>query len=100
MGGGASIMTAEISILRRGNDEQMLVDHLQRLMPFTERGWALHLHLSKLGARTRSENLVFALDILRSMVRQFSGRFFSLKNGDVVCTLRTDYLQQIRRDVQ
>jgi len=93
-------MTAEISILRRGNDEQLLVDHLQRLRPFTERGWALHLHLSKLGARTRSENLVFALDILRSMVRQFSGRFFSLKNGDVVCTLRTDYLQQIRRDVQ
>jgi len=93
-------MAAEISILRRGNDEQMLVDHLQRLSPFTERGWALHLHLSKLGARTRSENLVFALDILRGMVRQFSGRCFSLKNGDIVCTLRTDYLQQIRRDVQ
>ncbi|HEY7689352.1 MAG TPA: hypothetical protein VH835_11690 [Dongiaceae bacterium] len=93
-------MAAEISILKRGNDEQLLVDHLQRLAPFTERGWALHLHLSKLGARSRNENLVFALDILRNLVRQFSGRFFSLKNGDVICTLRTDYLQQLRADVQ
>src|SRR5262245_25065508 len=93
-------MAAEITILKRSNDEQLLVDHLQRLAPFTERGWALHLHLSKLGARSRNENLVFALEILRNLVRQFSGRFFSLKNGDVVCTLRTDYLQQLRADVQ
>ena len=41
-------MTAEISILKRGNDEQMLVDHLQRMSTFTERGWAIHIHLSKL----------------------------------------------------
>lgn len=93
-------MTAEISILKRGNDEQMLVDHLQRMTSFTERGWAIHIHLSKLGTRTRSENLVFALEILRGLVRQFSGRFFALKNGDIVCTLRHDYLQQIRNDVR
>jgi len=49
-------MTAEISILKRGNEEQMLVDHLQRLTSFTERGWAIHIHLSKLGTRTRNEN--------------------------------------------
>ena len=93
-------MTAEISILKRGNEEQMLVDHLQRMTSFTERGWAIHIHLSKLGTRTRNENLVFALDILRSLVRQFSGRFFVLKNGDIICTLRSDYLQQIRNDVR
>src|SRR5512134_379882 len=93
-------MTAEISILKRGNEEQMLVDHLQRMASFTERGWAIHIHLSKLGTRTRNENLVFALDILRALVRQFSGRFFALKNGDIICTLRSDYLQQIRNDVR
>ncbi len=93
-------MSAEISILKRGNEEQLLVDHLQRLTSFTERGWAIHIHLSKLGTRTRNENLVFALDILRALVRQFSGRFFALKNGDIICTLRSDYLQQIRNDVR
>src|SRR5262245_42696804 len=93
-------MTAEISILKRSEDEHLLVEHLQRLTPYTDRGWALHLHLSKLGARTRSENLVFALDILRGMVRQFSGVCFALEKCDIVCTLRTYYLQLIRRDVQ
>jgi EAL domain-containing protein (putative c-di-GMP-specific phosphodiesterase class I) len=93
-------MTAEISILKRGNEEQLLVDHLQRMTSYTERGWAIHIHLSKLGTRTRNENLVFALDILRALVRQFSGRFFALRNGDIICTLRSDYLQQIRNDVR
>jgi hypothetical protein len=93
-------MAAEISILKRGYDEQLLLEHLQRLAPLDGRGWALHVHLSKLGARSRSENLVFAVDTLRRLVRQVGGHFFALKNGDVICAVYNDALKRVRADIR
>ena len=82
----------------------MLVDHLQRMASFTERGWAIHIDLgSKLGTtRTRNENLGFALGyparpgapVLRRVFALEERRHPSADAGAVV------YLQQFRTDVR
>ena len=58
---------AQVSILKRATEEQSLSEYVQRLGAHSERGWALHIHLSKLGPRSRNENLVFALDMFRAL---------------------------------
>jgi len=88
--------SAQVSILRRVAEEQSLTDYIQRIGAHSERGWALHIHLSKLGPRSRNENLVFALDMFRSLVSQFSGRVFMMKNGDVVCVLKDSRIAEIK----
>jgi len=87
---------AQVSILKRVAEEQSLTEYLQRIAAHSERGWALHIHLSKLGPRSRNENLVFALDMFRSLVSQFSGRVFMMKNGDVVCVLKDSRIAEIK----
>ena len=87
---------AQVSILKRVAEEQSLTEYLQRIGAHSERGWALHIHLSKLGPRSRNENLVFALDMFRSLVSQFSGRVFMMKNGDVVCVLKDSRIAEIK----
>jgi hypothetical protein len=86
---------AQVSILKRATEEQSLSEYVQRLGAHSERGWALHIHLSKLGPRSRNENLVFALDMFRALVNQFSGRVFMLRSSDVICVLEG---QPHRRD--
>ena len=76
---------AQASILKRATEEQSLSEYVQRIGAHSERGWALHIHLSKLGPRSRNENLVFALDMFRALVNQFSGRVFMLRSADVIC---------------
>lgn len=87
---------AQLAILKRATEEQSLLEYVQRVAGHTERGWALHIHLSKLGARSRNENLVFALDMFRALVNQFSGRVFMLRNADVICVLRDNRIAEIK----
>ncbi len=91
---------AQVSILKRANEEQSLLEYIQRIAAHTDRGWALHIHLSKLGPRSRNENLVFALDMFRSLVTQFSGRVFVLKNADLICVLKDSRIGEIRSGVR
>jgi hypothetical protein len=87
---------AQVSILKRAAEEQSLSDYVQRIAAHSERGWALHIHLSKLGPRSRNENLVFALDMFRALVNQFSGRVFMLRNSDVICVLKDSRIAEIK----
>jgi hypothetical protein len=87
---------AQVSILRRAPEEQSLSEYVQRIAAHSDRGWALHIHLSKLGPRSRNENLVFALDMFRSLVTQFSGRVFMLRNADVICVLKDSRIAEIK----
>jgi len=88
---------AQVSIVKRAAaEEQSLSEYVQRIGAHTERGWALHIHLSKLGPRSRNENLVFALDMFRALVSQFSGRVFMLRNSDVVCVLKDSRIAEIK----
>src|SRR5262245_27003365 len=87
---------AQVSILKRAAEEQSLAEYVQRIAAHSERGWALHIHLSKLGPRSRNENLVFALDMFRALVNQFSGRVFMLRNSDVVCVLKDSRIAEIK----
>lgn len=87
---------AQVAILKRATEEQSLLEFVQRIAAHTDRGWALHIHLSKLGPRSRSENLVFALDMFRALVNQFSGRVFMLRNSDVICVLRDNRIHEIK----
>src|SRR5262249_40772107 len=87
---------AQVSILKRATDEQSLSEYVQRIGAHSERGWALHIHLSKLGSRSRNENLVFALDMFRALVNQFSGRVFMLRNADVICVLKDSRIAEIK----
>lgn len=87
---------AQVSILKRATEEQSLSEYVQRIGAHTERGWALHIHLSKLGPRSRNENLVFALDMFRALVSQFSGRVFMLRNSDVICVLKDSRIAEIK----
>jgi hypothetical protein len=87
---------AQVSILKRATEEQSLSEYVQRIGAHSERGWALHIHLSKLGPRSRNENLVFALDMFRALVNQFSGRVFMLRSSDVICVLKDSRIAEIR----
>lgn len=87
---------AQMAILKRATEEQSLLEYVQRVAGHTDRGWALHIHLSKLGPRSRNENLVFALDMFRALVNQFSGRVFMLRNADVICVLRDSRIAEIK----
>jgi hypothetical protein len=87
---------AQMSILKRATEEQSLTEYVERLAAHSERGWALHIHLSKLGLRSRNENLVFALDMFRALVNQFSGRVFMLRNSDVICVLKDSRIAEIK----
>ena len=87
---------AQVSILKRAAEEQSLSEYVQRIGAHSERGWALHIHLSKLGPRSRNENLVFALDMFRALVSQFSGRVFMLRNSDVICVLKDSRIAEIK----
>jgi hypothetical protein len=87
---------AQVSILKRAAEEQSLSEYVQRIAAHSERGWALHIHLSKLGPRSRNENLVFALDMFRALVNQFSGRVFMLRNSDVMCVLKDSRIAEIK----
>lgn len=87
---------AQVSILKRATEEQSLSEYVQRIGAHSERGWALHIHLSKLGPRSRNENLVFALDMFRALVSQFSGRVFMLRNSDVICVLKDSRIAEIK----
>src|SRR5262245_48398439 len=87
---------AQVSILKRAAEEQSLAEYVQRIAAHSERGWALHIHLSKLGPRSRNENLVFALDMFRALVSQFSGRVFMLRNSDVICVLKDSRIAEIK----
>src|SRR4030095_10500988 len=87
---------AQVSILKRAAEEQSLSEYVQRIGAHSERGWALHIHLSKLGPRSRNENLVFALDMFRALVSQFSGRVFMLRGGDVMCVLKDSRIAEIK----
>src|SRR5262244_2014949 len=84
------------SILKRVAEEQSLSEYVQRIGAHSERGWVLHIHLSKLGPRSRNENLVFALDMFRALVNQFSGRVFMLRNSDVICVLKDSRIAEIK----
>jgi hypothetical protein len=88
---------AHVSIVKRAAaEEQSLSEYVQRIGAHSERGWALHIHLSKLGPRSRNENLVFALDMFRALVSQFSGRVFMLRNSDVICVLKDSRIAEIK----
>jgi hypothetical protein len=87
---------AQVSILKRAAEEQSLSEYVQRIGAHSERGWALHIHLSKLGPRSRNENLVFALDMFRALVNQFSGRVFMLRDSDVICVLKDSRIAEIK----
>ncbi len=87
---------AQVSILKRATEEQSLSEYVQRIGAHNERGWALHIHLSKLGPRSRNENLVFALDMFRALVNQFSGRVFMLRSSDVICVLKDSRIAEIK----
>ncbi len=87
---------AQVSILKRATEEQSLSEYVQRIGAHSERGWALHIHLSKLGPRSRNENLVFALDMFRALVNQFSGRVFMLRSSDVICVLKDSRIAEIK----
>ena len=87
---------AQVSILKRATEEQSLSEYVQRIAAHSERGWALHIHLSKLGPRSRNENLVFALDMFRALVNQFSGRVFMLRSSDVICVLKDSRIAEIK----
>src|SRR5215470_8387909 len=88
---------AHVSIVKRAAaEEQTLSEYVQRIGAHSERGWALHIHLSKLGSRSRNENLVFALDMFRALVNQFSGRVFMLRNADVICVLKDSRIAEIK----
>lgn len=90
-------MQAQVSIVKRAAaEEQSLSEYIQRIGAHSERGWALHIHLSKLGPRSRNENLVFALDMFRALVSQFSGRVFMLRNSDVICVLKDSRIAEIK----
>lgn len=89
-------MQAQAANLKRETEEQSLLEYVQRVAAHTDRGWALHIHLSKLGPRSRNENLVFALDMFRALVNQFSGRVFMLRNSDVICVLRDSRIAEIK----
>jgi hypothetical protein len=93
-------MQAQVSILKRANEEQALLEHVQRIAAHSDRGWALHIHLSKLGPRSRNENLVFALDMFRALVSQFSGRVFMLRGGDVMCVLKDTRIAEIKAGIR
>jgi hypothetical protein len=93
-------MQAQVSILKRSQEDSSLLEHIQRLANHSDRGWALHIHMSKLGARSRSENLVFALDMFRSLVTQYSGRVFILRNSDVICVLKDSRIADIKAGVR
>src|SRR5262244_1046362 len=84
------------SILKRAVEEHSLLEYVQRIGAHNARGWALHIHLSKLGPRSRNENLVFALDMFRALVSQFSGRVFMLRNSDVICVLKDSRIAEIK----
>jgi hypothetical protein len=87
---------AQVSILKRATEEQSLSEYIERIAAHSERGWALHIHLSKLGPRSRNENLVFALDMFRALVNQFSGRVFMLRSSDVICVLKDSRIAEIK----
>jgi hypothetical protein len=87
---------AQVSILKRATEEQSLSEYVERIGAHSERGWALHIHLSKLGPRSRNENLVFALDMFRALVNQFSGRVFMLRSADVICVLKDSRIAEIK----
>jgi hypothetical protein len=87
---------AQVSILKRATEEQSLSEYVERIGAHSERGWALHIHLSKLGPRSRNENLVFALDMFRALVSQFSGRVFMLRSSDVICVLKDSRIAEIK----
>ncbi|MGH6933381.1 MAG: hypothetical protein ACREEE_13220 [Dongiaceae bacterium] len=93
-------MQAQVSILKRAHEDSSLLEQLQRIANHSDRGWALHIHMSKLGARSRNENLVFALDMFRSLVTQYSGRVFILKNSDVICILKDSRIGDIKAGVR
>jgi len=76
---------AQVSILKRATEEQSLSEYVQRLGAHSERGWA-RISISRSSVRARAtRNLVFALDMFRALVNQFSGRVFMLRDADVIC---------------
>ncbi len=72
----------ERSVRRRGLDqEQQLLEAVQTHAD----GWLIvHIHLSRISAVKRNENVVFALQMFESAVRGIGGRLFVLQNGDWV----------------
>ena len=64
---------------KAADQEQVLVDLAGRLAS----SWcAVHIHLSRISAVKRNENIVFALQMFESSVRALEGRLLVLKNGD------------------
>src|SRR3712207_1927549 len=59
--------------------DQVLLDLATRLA----NNWcAVHIHLSRISASKRNENIVFALQMFENSVRALDGRLLVMKNGD------------------
>lgn len=63
------------------DQEQVL---LERATNLASNWCAVHIHLSRISAVKRGENIVFALQMFETAVRALDGRLLVLKNGDWV----------------
>ena len=71
----------QVSQTKPTDQEQTLLDLASRLA----NNWcAVHIHLSRISAVKRNENIVFALQMFENSVRALNGRLLVLKNGDWV----------------
>ncbi|MGH6961769.1 MAG: hypothetical protein ACREE7_14910 [Dongiaceae bacterium] len=78
------------------SNEQILLDHLGSVENHDERGWILHIHVSRLGLESRAGKLNFALDAFAALIKQFRGKVFPLTNGDLVCAMHGHRMSQVR----
>lgn len=90
-------MSRVISILKKRTDEEELAAHVERCVLRGTHGWAAHLRVSKLRVDMRQQNLLFALDRLRTVVASFNGTIYLLKNEDVICIFSDERIGQIQQ---
>ena len=81
-------------------EERALLDYLDMIRPHSERGWAFHFHLSKLGAQSRGENLLYALGQLRSLAEGLLGRLFLLGNSDLVVVCKVARIVAVKEEIR
>ncbi len=78
------------------SNEQILLDYLGSVENHDERGWILHIHVSRLGLESRTDKLNFALDAFAALIKQFRGKVFPLSSGDLVCAMSGSRMSQVR----
>jgi hypothetical protein len=95
----AAIMAGAMTSIKTTSGEEELEAHLDRIADHGTRGWAVHVRMSALRPDNRSQNYMFALDLLRGAANAFHGALFNLMNSDIIGIFNDERIRSIKSTV-